>query len=213
MDAINPANIKVCQFYRVAGDVLRKIERLERLNQKDRRVLAKDPENNLTASDLGPVLYIVLPSKYEPLNRKNVLQFLNFSHYAEEDDRFRSYQLQSHEFSDFPRIELQGGFSLQGCVSHYAEEDSTIDLQSGEDYRIVLHAASSGACPGLAQSLEAGLRVLQGTIHEITRATTATVNSLGLCANDPANLRTYLCTCVVLSGMIAAAAAIRKFRV
>jgi hypothetical protein len=128
------------------------------------------------------------------VNLKNVLQFLNFLHYAEEGDRIEqqsgedqitNFQLQSAEFS--ANYELQGGEDVR-CSSTLVG---------------TLCAASSGSSLWLTR-----------TIHVIsTRATTATVNSLGLCANDPANLCTYLCACVVLSGMIAAAAAIRKFRV
>jgi hypothetical protein len=87
-DDANPDKIKVCGFYRVNGELLKKIERLsqkkkkkrkeeefcctseEEAEPKNRRALAKLPENDLTASDLGAVLYIVLPSSYEPMTRR-----------------------------------------------------------------------------------------------------------------------------------------------
>ena len=71
---LNPDKIKVWGFYRVTGEVLRKIERL--CKQPNRRALAKDKENTLTIRDLGPVLYIVLPSSHEPVKLKNVLRKL-----------------------------------------------------------------------------------------------------------------------------------------
>ena len=90
-DDANPDNIRrrgVRILYRVTGEPLKKIERLsqkkkkkrkeeefcctseEEAEPKNRRALAKLPENDLTASDLGAVLYIVLPSSYEPMTRR-----------------------------------------------------------------------------------------------------------------------------------------------
>jgi hypothetical protein len=74
MDAdLNPDNIKVWGFYRVTGEVLKKIERL--CKQPNRRAVAcKQPENNLSMKDLGPTLCIVLPSSYDPVYYRNVLR-------------------------------------------------------------------------------------------------------------------------------------------
>jgi hypothetical protein len=83
----NPDNIKVCGFYRVTEESLGTLGKIERLCQKkkkrkkeelcctseeeaepkNRRALAKLPQNDLTTSDLGAVLYIVLPSKHVPM--------------------------------------------------------------------------------------------------------------------------------------------------
>lgn len=71
---LNPAKIKVWGFYCVTGKVLTKIESL--CKQPNRRALAKDKENTLSIRDLGPVLYIVLPSSHEPVKLKNVLRKL-----------------------------------------------------------------------------------------------------------------------------------------
>jgi hypothetical protein len=111
-DDANPDNIKVCGFYRVTGEPLKKIERLsqkkkkkrkeeefwctseEEAEPKNRRALAKLPENDLTASDLGPVLYIVLPSSYEPMTRRRLEEHflrenLSFSTREFEEERER----------------------------------------------------------------------------------------------------------------------------
>jgi hypothetical protein len=72
---LNPDKIKVWGFYRVTEKkVLETIKRL--CEQPNRRALAKDKENTLTIRDLGPVLYIVLPSSHEPVKLKNVLRKL-----------------------------------------------------------------------------------------------------------------------------------------
>ena len=71
---LNPDKIKVWGFYRVTEKVLETIKRL--CKQPNRRALAKDKDNTLTIRDLGPVLYIVLPSSHEPVKLKNVLRKL-----------------------------------------------------------------------------------------------------------------------------------------
>jgi hypothetical protein len=71
---LNPAKIKVWGFYRVTGKSLKTIESL--CKQPNRRALAKDKENTLSIRELGPVLYIVLPSSHEPVKLKNVLRTL-----------------------------------------------------------------------------------------------------------------------------------------
>jgi hypothetical protein len=70
---INPDNIKVWGFYRVTGEALRKIERL---HHKNRRALAKLAENDLESSEMGAVLYIVLPCSYEKVKKTNDLRKL-----------------------------------------------------------------------------------------------------------------------------------------
>jgi hypothetical protein len=65
-----PPSFKVSGFYRVTGEALRKIELLaQAASQEKRRVLAKLEEHNFTPSEMGAVLYIVLPSSYECSSR------------------------------------------------------------------------------------------------------------------------------------------------
>ena len=116
-DDANPDNIKVCGFYRVTGEPLKKIERLsqkkkkkrkeeefwctseEEAEPKNRRALAKLPENDLTASDLGPVLYIVLPSSYEPMTRRRLEE-----HFLRENLSFSTREFEEEREGDGARI-------------------------------------------------------------------------------------------------------------
>ena len=112
-DDANPDNIKVCGFYLVTGEPLKKIERLsqkktkkrnqeeycctseEEAKPKNRRALGKLPENDLTTSDLGAVLYIVLPSKHEPMTRR-----LFEEHFPRDNLSFRTQEFEEERERD-----------------------------------------------------------------------------------------------------------------
>ena len=114
-DDAYPDNIKLCGFYVVTEEPLGTLGNIERLSQKkkkrkeeeycctseeeakpkNRRALGKLPENHLATSHLGAVLYIVLPSKHEPMTRR-----LFEEHFPRDNLSFRTQEFEEERERD-----------------------------------------------------------------------------------------------------------------